>query len=160
MKEIKFAVSLAFILILSEFVFPQSQVIFRFQDATEKSYDFSSLTKLTFSGSNIEINKIGETKDIYALSAVRKLVFGNTSGTEALTENGLDIILYPNPVRDHLMLKNLPSGAHAVRIYSLAGAVVYAGYLSSSGESIDLSALSSGFYVLKVSDKALKFTKQ
>ncbi|OJV37909.1 MAG: hypothetical protein BGO29_12480 [Bacteroidales bacterium 36-12] len=161
MIKIKSAILLAFILVSTELVLSQSQLIFRLWDGTENTYTFNTLTKLTFSDKNIEINKVDGTKEPYALSTVRKLVFNNDqSGIKTLPQNGQKLILYPNPVGDYLFLKNIPSGSHPINIYSLDGTVAYSGYSSSSEERIDLSALPAGFYVLKMSNNALKFTKE
>ena len=61
-------------------------------------------------------------------------------------------ILYPNPVKDHLTLRfDDGSEPESVELYDLAGRLV--GTKPNGLESIDMSAMTSGVYMLRVTMK-------
>lgn len=64
------------------------------------------------------------------------------------------VVLYPNPVRDILYINNISTSREAVyRIYDIRGALLKKESVED-GNSIDVGALSSGYYILEVSDAA------
>ncbi len=73
-----------------------------------------------------------------------------------------DIYVYPNPVLTKFILKNI-SGDGQLSIYNYSGNIVYYSSLILSGQSIDISSLPDGIYILKIKDKRglkkLKITK-
>ncbi len=74
------------------------------------------------------------------------------------------IEIYPNPVRESLFINNLKSVSHDYEIYDLTGRLVLNGK-SGSDNSISVSTLSQGTYILKLrkSDSSFsvrKFVKQ
>jgi len=60
-----------------------------------------------------------------------------------------NLVLYPNPAQNKLYLKNVSKGV--VAIYSIDGIKVLQKFYHA-GESIDISGLSRGTYILKFSD--------
>ena len=60
-----------------------------------------------------------------------------------------DVNVYPNPVKDCLHIKSEEVIAQ-IKIYNIAGSVVYLNNPSTSYEKIDLSELSSGIYMVYV----------
>ena len=56
--------------------------------------------------------------------------------------------VYPNPASQEVRLTNLPTAAHAYRIYSLAGKVALTGGAARGSAAIDVSGLARGQYVL------------
>ena len=83
-----------------------------------------------------------------------------TLGTESFSK--IKINLYPNPVQSHLFIDTQETQAY--QIYSILGVKIIEGRLSV-GSSIDCSALTSGVYLLSLTDneglsKTVKFVKQ
>lgn len=69
--------------------------------------------------------------------------------------------IFPNPVIDHLHLKNLNSTNSDVRIVNTLGEIVFSGKITSAG--LDIQNLDSGYYVLMIETlnqkKSLPFIK-
>jgi len=64
--------------------------------------------------------------------------------------NQTDILIYPNPVKTVLNVKNISEKA-IYKIYSAAGRLVSSGLIVNN--KIDVSALLSGVYVIDIEDK-------
>ncbi len=105
----------------------------------------------------IILNYQDGTTATYAVSEISKILFATISGIIDEPEQNTDIILYPNPASSILYLKNADS--KVVEIYNMTGACVVATELDLNS-SVNISALSQGFYLLKVNNKVLKFTKR
>jgi len=136
-----------------------NNLIVKLTDGTEKSSALSSMSKITFSGTNMVLNYTDGTTGIFDESLVKKLVFNVVSAVEPVFEAGSDLAVFPNPVSDYLQLKNAPDGEISYRIYGLDGAMQLAATLSGGSQQIDVTSLKKGFYVIKVNNQALKFLK-
>ena len=70
-----------------------------------------------------------------------------------------ELLIYPNPVKDELRIKNEELRIGNVEIYDLTGKqIVNDQWLN--GQSINVSALPAGIYILKIGDKRGKFIKE
>ncbi|WP_298143152.1 T9SS type A sorting domain-containing protein [Flavobacterium sp.] len=81
--------------------------------------------------------------------------------TLGVTENELaDIQIYPNPASQFLKLTQVPSSKFLLRIFDLAGKKIQT---LENQESVDVSGLSNGLYLLKIESeggtRTLKFAK-
>jgi hypothetical protein len=94
------------------------------------------------------------------------LLVGSSEGVGLIRINSLieeNVFLYPNPARDTIRIKNL-KGSYEYRVYILTLSGKLKKNLlvksSSSGEIIiDISDLEKGLYILRISNKNLKFVK-
>jgi D-alanyl-D-alanine carboxypeptidase len=75
------------------------------------------------------------------------------SGIEDITYNAPDIHIYPNPAKDiiNVQMNDINYGA-GVKIYSITGREVMNATINTSSESISVSSLSSGLYLIKIAD--------
>lgn len=70
-----------------------------------------------------------------------------------LPNTKLPYVIYPNPVLDRLKLKNLDDKKHPFVIADITGKVIMKGEEFDSENSIDVSQLQSGLYILGIIDK-------
>ncbi|MBR4215488.1 MAG: T9SS type A sorting domain-containing protein [Bacteroidales bacterium] len=68
--------------------------------------------------------------------------------------------IYPNPVQDFLQIELYKQDVHKAVIVDLFGRIVLILNNLSESNNIDLSHLSSGIYLLKISDKTYKILKE
>jgi len=71
---------------------------------------------------------------------------------------GKKISMYPNPAQDHVTM--LTSGKGTADIYDITGKLVSSVTLFSSIQTIDISKLSKGVYVVKVNNSDNNFTSK
>ena len=63
-----------------------------------------------------------------------------------------ELVLYPNPVKNILHVSNLKS-TYNYNLYNLLGRRVQIGTLNQADEQINVASLTSGFYILELTDK-------
>jgi hypothetical protein len=66
------------------------------------------------------------------------------------------LTVYPNPAKEALYLKNAEGQAYLIT--DIAGRVLLQG--SMKGRSIDVGALNSGLYLLRIGTETVKFVKE
>lgn len=156
--------NLTFLILL--FLFPnnfcvaQNSLTVKFSDGSENVTLLSSLNKITFSDGNLLLNKKELGTNSYQISTISKLTFGLFSEIPAVSTDHTSIIIYPNPAKDFIRLKNIPSGKHQIKIYGLNGTLLNTCILSEEFQQINISNLDEGFYILRVNGQNLKFVKQ
>jgi hypothetical protein len=129
------------------------------QTGTEKNVEASELRTITFNGANLNLNFQNGTTDYVTLSSIRKMYFSSVStlkGTAATT----NVVLYPNPVAETLILKNLPEGRWAISVWNIMGHKVLSIYLSSESATMDVGSLESGLYFIRINNQTLRFCKK
>jgi hypothetical protein len=90
--------------------------------------------------------------------AVVKLKYNLTSTKESDIEE--DILVYPNPVDDELILKVPPNVNPIFRLYDVAGKLMYQSKTGEIVTTIDMHNLLKGFYMLTYSLNGTHHTKK
>ena len=139
----------------------QNSLIVKQTNGTLKGTALSSLNKITFSAGNMLVRKTDATIDSYLLSDISKITFGLFLGINEISSNSSLLSVYPNPASSFIQVKNLPDAVgYSINIFNLNGSLLMQKYLTSSSETIDLSKLNKGIYLLIVNGSILKFIKQ
>lgn len=135
-----------------------TEMIVKYKDKTEQTIEIPEDGKIYFSETDLIVDK-GEASPLQiSLSSIEKLNFSsaNTSIGEVKKNDGTHI--YPNPARNEIFVANTGTNKMSVKIISLSGHILLQGeYLS--GERIEISNLAPGFYLIKIDEKTLKFSK-
>lgn len=129
------------------------------RDGSEKSIDVNSLRKITFGNGMIILNfRIGTIENV-ASSSVQKLVFTSFTGFNDIREDAKTPVVFPDPAIDFISLRNIPAGVVKIDIFSITGSQIIHLQNYTNDEIIDISHLTKGIYIIKVNNRALKFTK-
>lgn len=140
----------------------QSMVV-QMKDGTENTSLLASLRSFTTPTTSMVINQKNGSNQTLALADVRKIyfkdvaIFAPTAVSSLSAEN--DVQLYPNPVSTALYIKNLTEDATAITIFGIDGAVVKEAIVSEQDNEVDVAALDKGLYLIRLSNKTLKFNK-
>jgi pectate lyase len=153
----------------------------KIETATTINYTTAAVSTLTlvfdptFTG-KIKVNNVSTASAVGGVITVSSVPAGAVSITKGDTANlfyiktayaslGLGdnveaskLTLYPNPVADQLYISSDNQKVENIVIYSLSGAVVK--NISSEVESIDVSDLTTGNYLVKVTTDLGSFTKK
>lgn len=74
--------------------------------------------------------------------------------------NEASIKVYPNPVKDFLVIQNNMNAPAGVEIYSIDGKLVYQTELLQYNSSIPMEPFKSGIYLIKIQNNVFKIIKQ
>ncbi len=94
----------------------------------------------------------------YALSNISKVTFSEGSGVSSVLAEG-KMILYPNPASTVINIANASDNAQILTITNVKGQTVKTQRYTGK-ESINVSNLSKGLYVLNIDGQNLKFEKK
>jgi uncharacterized repeat protein (TIGR01451 family) len=141
-----------------EFIFENIQL--PFDNATNDGYiSFKIKTKSTLNLGDSFSNKAGIYFDYNApiITNNYTTTVQNVLGTSEIRKETNNITIYPNPVKDAL---NIQSKNEIVKaeIYDVAGRILIS--TSVKGNSINVSELSKGNYIIKLSTKDKTFTQK
>ncbi|MGC4040576.1 MAG: T9SS type A sorting domain-containing protein [Flavobacterium sp.] len=161
MKQLR---TIAFLLLLlaSSYSYSQSGVVVTYYDGTTQGFSVAATGKLYFSNDNLNVKTDGSATAVISIpvNIIRKITFtDSTLGTPGFGENKNNLALYPNPGSETLQIKSDLFEDLDVKIYSLTGQLVKQGSYTPN-QSIDVSALSSGLYLVQVNGLTLKFSKK
>jgi len=136
----------------------QTSVVVQYTTNQEQTFILNDQGKIYFSGSNLMIDQLNGQSETIAISDIRKLYFpARVSIIEDIAiEN--NIFLYPNPATDQIKLSNIKAST-LVSVYSMNGQLLI-NQLSSPDQSINISNLKKGLYIVKANDKTFKLIKQ
>ena len=155
-------ISVVFFLLLSGNIFrlyAQNDLSVVFRDGSNEQFSNNSINNIKFEKNGINIYLGAGSSTVYSISTIRKLIFKNASGINELTDNMLKIQLFPNPVNEQLYIRNINIPETYVRIHTLDGVEVRNEQIFSMSNSINVSQLPKGLYLLKINNQALKFSK-
>ena len=127
-------------------------------DGTEPTYDMQSSSYMYFEeGVKLVITESndGMSSVSYPLADIRKITCEEVVGT--LENTTIGVSLYPNPTHDELQIRNV-TGNQVVNIYALDGRLLKSFQVSGS-QSVDISDLPSGMYLVNISYSTFKMMK-
>ncbi|GAB1858725.1 hypothetical protein MHTCC0001_35650 [Flavobacteriaceae bacterium MHTCC 0001] len=125
------------------------------------TYSAQTLTVNNINGNTLEIIVEGKTStsdEIYTVNNISVSASGQTQKNigaktdEIQIKNEVDILFYPNPVNERLNV-NITNELQAnsqIILYNIQGSKVLQQPIRSNNESIEMSNLPSGIYVIKV----------
>lgn len=94
----------------------------------------------------------------FAITDSSVLTFRTESGVADITANSA-IALRRNPVESALEFTAAPESACTLHVYSLQGAALLT-VADWQGESVDVSDLTPGLYIVNINNKSIKFYKK
>lgn len=129
-------------------------------DATNDPIELPEIKDLTFSAGTMHINLMDGTVRTFTLEAVKNLLF--TSGTTPLTQLPAagSMTIFPNPATDFINIEALPANSAQIEVYSMSGHRVMTEMIHQHKQSINVSHLPTGIYILKVGGHTIKFQKR
>ncbi|NLF42639.1 MAG: T9SS type A sorting domain-containing protein [Bacteroidales bacterium] len=154
-----FLILILFILGRPDELFAQ-RILIKMNDATEVGHSIASIKKLSFNNGLLVLNHNEGTTDTYSISEIQKLYFNlETSAIgNSPSDKGL-LSVYPNPANKTIIVDNIPHGTETIFVYNLNGALVLKQDIDNVIESIDISSLPKGLFILRAQDLNVKIIK-
>ena len=129
-------------------------------DGSELIYEMATVQKITFvqgaETSSMTIDRKGTHSDVTGLRCV---MFGTRNllptELESVIDDDTKVYVFPNPVQNELRITGVEENV-IVTVYNLNGQCI----LQSVGNSVNVSALVSNTYFLKINNQIVKFIKK
>lgn len=126
------------------------------RSGAELLQDIALIGKWVYVGDDLQLlDKAGNVLATEPLANIKKITF-SVSGSMTSVENvqPSNIVVYPNPTQDVLMIQGIE--AQALRVYDLQGRML----LQQEGTQIGVSQLSEGTYLLQIGTQVVRFIKK
>jgi len=159
MKQLQ-AIAFMLLLLAASYSYSQTGVIVTYYDGTTQNFNVATTGKLYFSNDDLNVKRdVTASVTTIPVSIIKKIVFSNTLGTSTIGENRNNLSLYPNPSSDTIQIKSDSTEELDLKIYALTGQLIQQGIYQSS-QSIDVSSLAKGLYLVQVNGLTVKFSKK
>lgn len=128
-------------------------------EAQPVEFALSEISKVQFGTGNFSVLlSEGEAGGSFDFRNVSKISFGEVSAVETVDRDAV-MVVTPNPVRNTLVLNGGQSlYGSEMNLYSVTGMHVLR-VATWQGESIDVSHLPAGVYVINIQSETIKFVK-
>ncbi|MBR5843662.1 MAG: T9SS type A sorting domain-containing protein [Bacteroidaceae bacterium] len=128
-------------------------------EAQPVEFALSEISKVQFGTGNFSVLlSEGEAGGSFDFRNVSKISFGEVSAVETVDRDAV-MVVTPNPVRNILVLNGGQSlYGSEMNLYSVTGMHVLR-VATWQGESIDVSHLPAGVYVINIQSETIKFVK-
>lgn len=119
---------------------------------------FENVNKFYFSNGNLIIDQNGVETSI-PTNTVRRLELAAISTFNDISEWDEDaIFVYPNPTFDKLFFSCKDHQEVTVSVYSMNGQLLQSEQMNTS-ESLNVSSLAKGMYIIRINNQNYKFSK-
>tara|TARA_B100001094_G_C18155089_1_gene785953 strand:+ start:582 stop:1094 length:513 start_codon:yes stop_codon:yes gene_type:complete len=161
---------LGFIAMLISTISFSQKIHFNYTDSTKSSYDLEDVRKITFSDDVMNLHLLDGSEYSWNVSTIGQYEYEETAlNTQEFLDkaNAWDLAIFPNPTSTNLNVSfNLPQADDiSITLYDLQGKVVLEKNLGTTAvgkhqQVLDISALTNGIYVCKISGGNNSVTKQ
>jgi hypothetical protein len=124
-----------------------------------RQIEIGSLNKITFTNNELSLNYLNGNNENIETSSIQNIIFSTTTGANNPLADNDNLIIYPNPSTDFISLKNSPEIEVNIVLYTVSGSQLMSIQHYAGNDPIDIRHLAKGIYIIKVNNKALKFTK-
>ena len=134
----------------------QTQLVVHMMDETLQIQSVALIGKWMFVDNQVQlISHDGSLLAQEPIESIRKITYVVSNEPDAV-ENvmGEDIVVYPNPTYDVLMIRGIE--VQTLRVFDMQGQLLQ----KTEGTQVNVSELSVGSYLLQVGTQVVKFTKQ
>lgn len=157
MKKHRTILLFLFMTLISFSVIAQKNITIQYRDNQEITYSINHNSKLTFLDNQLIIVQPSGNIYYFDIDNIRKIYFSNSNSlSNTPTQN--NIKLYPNPSNSRINLSNIKSKT-LISIYNIKGELVSSEIIYQD-QSINISNLNNGIYIVKVGNKEFKLVKE
>jgi len=136
-------------------ILAQTEVTLHFYNNGSQDFTVSEYGKIYFDNGYLYIDEGTSTPYSFEVANIQKMLFSHTLDIEDIATD--DLRIYPNPASTYLKIESNREQNH-YQIFSMEGRILQTG-VCKNGESIGLSTLPQGLYLINVDGQTFKITK-
>lgn len=161
MRQYFFSWMLLLALVIGVSEVKAQNLIIKLKDGSENTQSIESVQKFSFTNGDLLLKYLDGSTDAFSLSTISSIRFKQSpTGIDNPTVAGFEeLSVFPNPAKDFITLRNIPSGSSTVAIFQMDGTMVLQTRVSSDVGTIDIRNLGKGLYLIKINGKSFKFIK-
>lgn len=153
-------VALLLLLLQSVLAFSQTGIKVFYVSGTAQTFNVATTGALYFESDNLYIKTDGTmAPTTIPVGIIQKITFAEITTAITAIADKQKISLYPNPSSDFFRIGTSSTENLKVRVYSLTGQLVHQGIYVKE-QSIDVSNLITGVYLVQINNSTFKFVKQ
>ncbi len=134
-----------------------TQATIIFWDSSQPQQIFDDVMNFKFNDNQLLVESSNQSVTAIDITDIRKITLASTNSIESY-DIGQDILLYPNPTSDQLHFACATEKEIQLAVYAMNGQLLLSQTLNTS-ETLDVSSLSTGMYIIKINHFAYKFNK-
>lgn len=135
--------------------FAQTDVHIHFYNTNNQDFTVSEYGKIYFNNGYLLIDEGTGVPFSFEVANIQKMTFDHTLDIETFESS--DFKVYPNPASSFLKIESSQEMNH-YQLFTLEGRLVLSG-CCRNGESINVSDLSKGLYLIQVNGQTTKISK-
>jgi len=137
------------------------KLVIRLNSGIESIEPLTTVQKIYFSTNELIVDLKTGPDDTYQLSDVRKIYFDAAVSVDDNTlPESQKLRVWPNPAGNSIIIEGIPVQEGSISIYSMEGRQVMTRVISTGNESIDISGLRQGLYLVTIPGYTTKFIKR
>lgn len=129
------------------------------KDNEQLSLQLNNINHFTANTSTTVFNFSSGTENTFNTNEISKITFSQWASSIPETAREQALSIYPNPAKNVINI-NIPDNRNTLRIYTITGSLLITKELQSTVNTIDISGLTDGVYIMKCGNNVLKFSKQ
>lgn len=134
-----------------------TQATIVYWDAAQSDQVLDNITNFKFNNNQLLVELSDGSATAINIADIRKITLAATNSIESFDEN-CDILIYPNPVSEQLHFACANQKEIVVSIYTMNGQLLIQQQMNTT-ETMDVTNLPTGMYVIKINNFAYKFNK-
>lgn len=135
------------------------QVQYADPDQPADAFEITTASVLSFDAGDLLVKPDGSQPTAIPLAGIKSIKFEASQGAlEQVADDNVSLRLRRNPVADILEVEGSVGNPATLEIFAVSGVRVLA-ILSWQGESVDVTSLANGLYILRINNNAIKFIK-
>jgi len=136
----------------------ESNLVVKLKSGVANSVSIKNIKMVRFLANMMSVNAFDNSNAVYAVSDVQNIYFERATELPTVIEKG-SMFVYPNPTSGLIHFKGLTDESVTVRLFNVNGVLVFAGKIYSSVESLDISFLPRGIYLINMNNQLAKLIK-
>ncbi len=131
-------------------------IVVKTVEGEDKVFTLKHLKQITFDGTTVNIEQTDGTKSSASMGDIERIYFSDLSSIADINSQDDKLVDYISS--DEISI-NSEAGS-MIAIYSLTGVQLLTGRIGAQGETVSITSLPQGIYIVKANERTTKIIKR